>query len=107
MLNSYCGGGCPIVAKRNGAKALKNTLHDDFIQACIHLTESSQSVKSCFTTLDPPPPLFTLAKGGEVKGGCRRGRSGVPVPVVCPPTKVGFTNLPKEYILTSSFFITT
>ena len=34
------------------AKALKKTLHDNFVQLCIHLTANSQSVYSCFGLVD-------------------------------------------------------
>jgi hypothetical protein len=33
-------------------KGAEKTLHDDAVQICIHLTESSQSVEACFAPVD-------------------------------------------------------
>jgi len=33
-------------------KDAEKTLHDDFVLICIHLTASSQAVRSCFALVD-------------------------------------------------------
>jgi len=52
-----------LIVAKSRSKGAEKTVHDDFVQLCIHLTANSQAVYSCFAPVDQ---YATIVRSADV-----------------------------------------